>query len=448
MGVVKPSTTKPQKGGILTATGCEKLEQAIQQANESQKFPPSYGKIAQQAGIPVEVAIQILYRQGKSDLKAIQSLYRAFGVRLQRQDYEVIRTEEEVGRVEPPADCVLSPGYEGREGWLERLKVELESNDCVRLLTGISGVGKTTLLRQGVQEVGEGFERVIWIDGDRTRFPFPSLLRHILGEEIALKLPTQCPLEQQVHHLLSALQTTPQLIILDGVEAWLNPEQGIFQDNGLQPFLEGLLTQTECPSRVMVVSSSPLPVSLPQWELEGLDEAALTRLFYHWGIPLDDEASQESLREMMRVYDGHPLTLKILAGEIRSAPYYGNLRAYWHDYGYDYELALVETPDTMDSSPPLIRALERVLQRLGRLAPLAYELLCLGAMNPQGADLRGWQFLIGDFPLVEQEAAILSLKQRFLLEAEINDPQVRYSLHKFLRHVVGLTIPDHKQKGV
>ncbi|WP_017303566.1 ATP-binding protein [Spirulina subsalsa] len=440
-----PSAAKPQKGGILTVTGCEKLEQAIQQANESQNFPPSYGKIAQQAGIPVEVAIQILYRQGKSDLKAIQSLYKAFGVRLQRQDYEVIRTEEEVGRVEPPADCILSPGYEGREGWLERLKVELESNPPVRALTGISGVGKTTLLRHGVQEVGEGFERVVWLDGDRIRFPFPTLLRQVLGEEIALKLPTPA---EQIHPLLMALETTPQLVILDGVEAWLNPEQDAFQDPGLQPLLEALLTQTQCPSRVILVSSSPLPISLPQWELDGLDEGALSRLFQAWGIALDDEASQNSLRDMMRVYDGHPLTLKILAGEIRSAPYYGNLRAYWHDYGYDYELALSETPETTDPYPPLIRALERVLQRLGRLAPLAYELLGLGAMNPKGADLRGWQFLIGDFPLSEQEAAILSLKQRFLLEAEINDPQVRYSLHKFLRHVVGLTIPDLKQKGV
>lgn len=50
--------------------------------------------------------------------------------------------------------------------------------------------------------------------------------------------------------------------------------------------------------------------------------------------PKTDKES-EYLQRIIQIYEGHPLALRIIAGEIRETPYHSDISAYWHDYGQE-----------------------------------------------------------------------------------------------------------------
>jgi hypothetical protein len=43
------------------------------------------------------------------------------------------------------------------------------------------------------------------------------------------------------------------------------------------------------------------------------------------------------LIRISRAYEGHPLALRVITGEIGTRPFYGNIVAYWNRYGAEIE---------------------------------------------------------------------------------------------------------------
>ncbi|HLO52149.1 MAG TPA: ATP-binding protein, partial [Kamptonema sp.] len=169
--------------------------------------------------------------------------------------------------------------------------------------------------------------------------------------------------------------------------------------------------------------------------------------------------TQEYLQRIFAVYEGHPLALSAIAGEVRESPYEGNLESYWGDYGYEIEQAeklKTKTDGDPKEDKPTIDIFSRSLQdlvktrientfnRLREGYPLACKLLCRGATNRRAAERRAWLFLIGEFPQNEQILAWQTLERRFFLNEEKspNSLQILYRLHPLMRRVALENLSD------
>ncbi|MGK7926155.1 MAG: NB-ARC domain-containing protein [Spirulina sp.] len=446
-----PKPRKPKKGGLLTDRGMGKIEPAIVQSYAAQNRRVSYGKIADRANIPIDRVISILYRRQPEELGTIKALFKAFDIRLRRSDYQIqpMQADEETSQKSHPRPASL---WVGREFLVTELVEQLQGHCWLLSLEGIGGIGKTALaehLRQNPQ-LKQDFSLGLSLDFQRQRGGFESIARLVLGEEIAKQELLQGGETHLVAAVLAKLQFQPCLLLLDGMESLLDEERN-FNSSILEQFFRGILELPELRSR-LILTTRIQPQLLAAFSrekmtsiaLKGLQRSTIQKLFTAWGVQLKTPADEQCLKEIAEVYEGHPLTLKMIAGEIREYPYYGNIRAYWRDYGYEYEIDAIDREIQPNGSALSSRSLSdwvkislgRTCQRLNEIYPLAYELLCLGATNQQAVAPQGWGFLIGNFSPQEQQSALEILKRRFFLEEEKNHRMVRYYLHDFLRQIV------------
>lgn len=443
-----PKPRKPKKGGILSDRGIERIEPAIAQNYAAQNRQASYGKIARRANIPVDRAISILYRRQPEELATIKALFKAFDLRLRRSDYQILPIEEERDISQKSQTPPLLP-WVGRESLVTQMVQKLQEGCWLLSLEGIGGIGKTAFAEHLSQNptLQQEFSLGLYIDFHRERGGFESIARLVLGEEIAQQELLQSGENNLIAAVLAKLQFQPCLLLLDGIEALLDTEQS-FTSSTLDRFFQELMELPELRSR-LVLTTRIQPALFANFSRDKMSEIALTglqlstvkQLFLAWGVKLQTPTEETCLREITEVYEGHPLMLKIIAGEIREYPYYGNIQAYWRDYGCEYEIDVVNgdrvanTPSRRLSDWVKI-SIERTCQRLNEIYPLAYELLCLGAANQRAIDPQGWGFLIGNFSPSEQKSALDILKRRFFVEEEKKRLKVRYYLHDFLRQIM------------
>ncbi|MBP0020738.1 MAG: hypothetical protein J7647_24675 [Cyanobacteria bacterium SBLK] len=443
-----PQPRKPKKGGILSDRGIGKIEPAIAQSYAAQNRQASYGKIARRANIPVDRAISILYRRQPEELATIKALFKAFNLRLRRSDYQILPIEEERD-ISQKSQEIPSLLWIGRKNLAAQLIQKLQGSCWLLSLEGIGGIGKTAFAEHLSQNptLQQEFSLGLYIDFHSERGGFESIARLVLGEEISQQELLQSGESNLVAAVLAKLQFQPCLLLLDGLETLLDEQQN-FTNSTLNRFFQGLIDLPELRSR-LVVTTRIQPALFANFSrdktsaiaLKGLQLSTVKQLFLAWGIQLQTPMDETCLREITEVYEGHPLMLKIIAGEIREYPYYGNIQAYWRDYGCEYEIDVVngDRPVNMPSrrlSDWVKISIERTYQRLNEIYPLAYELLCLGAANQRAVDPQGWGFLIGNFSLQEQKSALDILKRRFFVEEEKKRLTVRYYLHDFLRQIM------------
>ncbi|NJO20170.1 MAG: ATP-binding protein, partial [Spirulinaceae cyanobacterium RM2_2_10] len=249
-------------------------------------------------------------------------------------------------------------------------------------------------------------------------------------------------------------------LILDMVEALLVPDrdgQLQYREASFQQFFEQVLRATEMPSRLILTSQDKLP-SVAQGRyneyfyeqrLAGLTIAEALELFAQWEVIARGNQDRHILQRFIAAYEGHPLALRVIAGEIVS-DYDRDIQAYWHEFGHEIEAveqmrqATAEWPS--DNQPRLDRysiplrdlvkkRVEQTFQRLYRAHPLACLLLCMGAAARRALEREGWLFLISEYPSEDQQAAFQALQRRFLLESEQSKHRRRYRLHSLIRSV-------------
>ncbi|OKH55531.1 hypothetical protein NIES2101_03875 [Calothrix sp. HK-06] len=347
-----------------------------------------------------------------------------------------------------------------------RLTAELEhrlQEDCrVLSIVGITGIGKTSLAMRLALNSSATINREIYsVSIDRETSNVLVIARRLLGEQIALEEKLQKDPVLLVKTIVNKLRAHPCLLVLDMVEEILEPD-GEGGHRFIEPTIGQLLEQVakaeQMSSRIVLTSQDQPPViaegrypsRVHIERLKGLEESEAVELFVSWDVQIHLDIDLQNLKRIIHVYEGHPLALRVIAGEIRMPPYNGDVQAYWHDYGN--EIITVESlknasEDKSQHDKPRLdrysialtdlvkKRVDRTFSRLYQTEPLACLMLCQGAVYRRAVERPAWLLMIGEYPLEAQASAFQSLQRRFLLEEEYTQHKVFYRLHSLIRRV-------------
>lgn len=369
-----------------------------------------------------------------------------------------------------PHFFAYNEGWVGRESLIAELKAKLNR---VLLIVGIAGIGKTALAERLFVELrNENYIakplRANFDDrGSFTDFAsFAAYLLEECGETItAEERRNQQYLQQR---LIQQLRNQPYIVIVDSLEEILIGSEtegwSEFKDDAFVGFFHTLLTIPALQSRILITSQE-LPAQLltiadryPNfWHfhaLSGLTASEQLALFEQAGLEMQSEA-RSYLARMGQAYEGHPLALRIIAGEMGSAPFYGNVNAYWQRYGSEIEEVEQAIAAAQDGkiqgaedewrldrfTRPLRRSvrsrLEKTFLRLKTDTVAAYLLLCEASIYRCSVPEDWWlsHLEYWDYGEAEQWAALDALRDRYLIEESVEDDQCLVRQHNLIRSV-------------
>ena len=361
------------------------------------------------------------------------------------------------------------PFWVGREALTAELITKLKTSCRLMLITGMAGVGKTALAERVSVDLQGDATRLLRenFDDQEKSADFASVAARLLDNCGQIVIPEERTDPQLLaRRLVLHLQETPYLILIDSLEQILkgNEQDGWseFKDNGYEAFYKTVLASETFQSR-LILTSQELPAQIVKigsryqnfWHcqpLVGLSEAEQQALFVKTGF--SPESSPELLR-IGKAYEGHPLALRIIIGEIGSHLFYGNIAAYWQRYSHEIEAvekAIAEAAEgkTMGADDKwqldrFTRALRRNVQqrleqtfdRLRQDAKYAYILLCESSVYRCPVPDDWWLSHLEDWQRseAEQMAALDILCDRYLVEEMTESTQVLLKQHNLIRSV-------------
>jgi hypothetical protein len=366
----------------------------------------------------------------------------------------------------------------GRDNLIKKLSDLIRGNCRLLLLVGITGIGKTALGERLTVELakswlGNGLTRFHQesFDDDQQSFDFISVATRWLekwGELITAegrKDPQQL-LNQLIRHLCE----NRYLIQMDSLENILqgNEEDGWneFKDEWWIKFFDSYLKRSPCQSCI-ILTSQDLPGEIETvgtqsqnfWHCElltGLNQIEQIALFEKIG--LDVNPNTEGIQYLERIgaaYGGHPLALRVIAGEIGNKPFEGDIVVYWNKYGHEVEeveQAIMEAQEGNFTSANdrwqldrFTRTLKKNVQsrlnksfdRLKKDAKWAYILLCETSVYRCPVIEDFWLSHLEDWnrDREEQEAALNVLRDRYLVEQSIQDGLLVIGQHNLVRSI-------------
>jgi len=234
----------------------------------------------------------------------------------------------------------------GRESLIQKLSERINSSCRVLLLVGITGIGKTALAERIVEELrGDWREHRDNFEDDNKVSDFASVSLQWLekwGENVPKEERNP---EQLLRRLVKRLCESRYLILMDSLEYLLTGNEedgwGDFADEWWGKFFVSFLAEASCQSR-FILTSQDLPTKFETAEcdryknlwycqlLKGLEIPEQRALFQKFELDGDLELPHSPMRVIGEVYDGHPLALGTIAGEIKES-YGGKVRAYWKE---------------------------------------------------------------------------------------------------------------------
>ncbi|NEQ99466.1 MAG: ATP-binding protein, partial [Cyanothece sp. SIO2G6] len=234
----------------------------------------------------------------------------------------------------------------GREALVASLVARLQDNCRILSLVGITGIGKTALSIRLSTEFPNQFQRFELVRFDDERPDFRFVARVVLGSQ-ATDPQLQSP-ELQADAVFTKLQEQPWFLVLDMVEELLERQADgslQFRDRTFKILCDRLVKAETLPSRLIITSQDALPPPAEgrypnrthTAKLSGLSQAESLQLFQLRDIIATSATDLNYLTRIIQVYEGHPLALQVIAGELRETPYDGKIPAYWHDYGAEIE---------------------------------------------------------------------------------------------------------------
>ncbi|NEP84533.1 MAG: AAA family ATPase, partial [Okeania sp. SIO3B3] len=329
------------------------------------------------------------------------------------------------------------------------------------ILVGISGIGKTALAEKLAVELHQEFLQGDWskfrqenCDNQQETRDFRSVASRWLkkwGE--SLTQDDYQDVERLLYKLVNRLRQHRYLIIIDSLENILvgNEDEGWsdFQDEWWVRFFEQFLAAPECQSRI-ILTSQDFPGQIPGryqnfWEskpLTGLRESEQLQLFGKTGLEVEDNSPNlPYLQRIGKAYEGHPLALRVIAGEIGSKPFNGNVVAYWKRYGNEIEevekgieeaksrgITGADDRFQLDRYTRLLRKkvksrLDKTFFRLRKDAFNAYRLICATGIYRCEVPESFWLSHLEDWSCSkdEQEVALLTLRDRCLVEVRVDE---------------------------
>jgi transcriptional regulator with XRE-family HTH domain len=363
----------------------------------------------------------------------------------------------------------------GRESLVNDLTRQIAKSYRILLISGISGIGKTALGERLVAELEQGWHRHFYVrvnfDNQEQATDFAGVAAMVL-EKCGQKVTPdeRSDVEILLAHLVSVLQKQPVLLLVDSLENILtgNEEQGWskFQDNNFVRFFHQILASESFASR-LILTTQELPGQIQEigsryrtvWHnqlLSGLSADEQRALFEKTGFAMPPESAEQFyLLRIGQAYEGHPLALRIIAGEIGSAPFFGNVVAYWNKFGSEIEqveqaIAAAQAGQVtgaddrwqLDRFTRTLRRnvrnrLEQTFQRLQQDARYAYILLCEGSVYRCAVPEDWWLSHLDYWNQNEAEknAALDALRDRFLVEETVNDTHCLVRQHNLIRSI-------------
>jgi len=229
---------------------------------------------------------------------------------------------------EPRHDLSQAPEYNRLHNRTEQLATLkqwiLEENSRIVTLTGLSGIGKTALARQLVEQIEDKFDRILW--RSHRKLPnFNALQSHII-EFLAPPQPTKNPsivnYLNSRNSLLDHLRNHRCLIILDDFQETLTPGELVgnyrpeYQNYGQLINEIGQHTHHSC--LLLLTWEQPLEIAALETEnsycktlpVLGLGKLATEILSTR---KLKDE---KKWSQLIQIYSGNPLWLNIIASTI------------------------------------------------------------------------------------------------------------------------------------
>ena len=304
--------------------------------------------------------------------------------------------------------------FYGRMAELVELEQWIIQEHC-RLVAvlGMGGIGKTALAAKLAEQIQPSFEYLIW-RSLRNAPPVSDILADLiefLFEGQPLNLSET--LEGQVSQLIDSLQTHRCLLVLDDVETVMRSEElaGQYRE-GYEGYGELIrrvgeerhqscmvLISREKPTEISSLAGATLPVR--DLKLKGLGQDDAKRILETKGF----SRVKRGLEELIQLYRGNPLALKIIATTIQEL-FDGNISEF-----LDQSTLVIG-----DILPNLLN------EQFERLSSLEKEIIYWLAIENQPisvSELRAdMEYSVSS--LSKLLAALESLKRRSLLEKEPN----------------------------
>lgn len=262
--------------------------------------------------IKIAQALNIELEQLQKVFSEPEEVMEEFGLdNMQSNFSQVITPLQDWGSAPTAIVC-----YE-RSTEINTIKQWIEEQDC-RLVTlfGLGGIGKTTVAMEIARQLKSEFDYVFW----RTLSEV-SLIEIIIQDALRLFSNKKPPITitHQITKLLQYLQKHRCLLILDGIETILATGSSLQPyQNGCQAYGELLrqVAQKQHQSCLLLVSDEK-PRDIAIWEstsalIHSYQLQGSTKVGYR--ILADKQIPQSSAwNELITVYQGHPLALKIVA---------------------------------------------------------------------------------------------------------------------------------------
>jgi hypothetical protein len=320
----------------------------------------------------------------------------------------------------PIAKTLLPWAVYQPQHWVERsnlssdLTTKLQNNYRLLLLVGISGIGKTAQAERIIEKLRLYQD---WIEIRRNCEVNNN--RSFIDFAINCLNKTKHSIPKPIDGLLTALAQQliqhPYLILIDSAEYLLtgNAEQGWghFQDPLWRELFTRILSAEFCQSRLIITSQDEMTelqscceryqqVWYPQI-IVGWQQVEQISFFQSHSPKLNLTGlttENHPLQIIGQVYDGHPLVLEVICGEIKEK-YNGSVDAYWQENKIYIQAVAEEIAAARAAVGKSLYAadrwqihnytrvlariinerLEKTLQRLKEDAYLAYSLLCLAS---------------------------------------------------------------------
>jgi nucleoside phosphorylase len=389
-------------------------------------------------------------------------------------------------RIRPtsPNFFAYDDAWVGRGNLIHDLSDRIRSNCRLMMLVGITGIGKTALGERIVEEIADWFEND-WSHYQRENFDdeqqasdFASVAARWLEKWGELVTPDDRKDSQRLlNRLIKHLRENRYLIQMDSLENILqgNEDEGWsdFKDEWWLKFFDSYLKVDSCES-CFILTSQDLPGSIQEvgtrsqnfWDyklLSGLEKSEQIELFEKIELDVSSASSSRDYLERIGIaYEGHPLALRVIAGEIKNKPFDGNVQAYWNIYGKEVEevekaIAEAQAGITVGANDKwqldrFTKALKRnvrsrlnkTFKRLQDDAKWAYIMLCETSVYRCAVIEDFWLSHLEDWDRNEDEqrAALDALRDRYLVEELVTKDRCLLRQHNLIR---GIAL-EHLQK--